>query len=368
MLRCHRNALSACAMFALALCLAPSALAVPVNLSVGKPVTASSELGACCGSGTAFFASRAVDGSRDGSDNNFIFHTNAGETNPPSFFEVDLGSNKVLDRVEIFPRTNAVQNSVENFRLDVFNAANALVYSDTFLATDSTRDTAWGTSELRHTVGSRVRLTRLDQSPSDFLTFAEFEVWGQDTAIQPNIALLGTTSASGPAYPGATNTDAIDGDIGGNFFVPDSTGIGGPGPVYHNNSTAAGEFWQLDLGTARSLDYLLLYSRSDFQGNSPSAQLDILAADGTTVVHSQVVNWFTVEAGAFRFDQTVDLTNVTGRYIRLTNPNGDGNNYLTFAEVEVFANAIPEPASAGLLGLAALALLRRRRGARCQSR
>jgi hypothetical protein len=357
--RLHAVALTALAIVAL-LPAAPAAHAVPINLSTGKPVTASSELAACCGSATPFFASRAVDGSRDGSDNNFIFHTNAPETNVPSFFEVDLGSNKVLDRVQIFPRTNAVQNSVENFRLDVFNAANALVYSDTFLATDSTRDVVWGTSEVRNVVGQRVRITRLDQAPSNFMTFAEFEVWGQDTKIEPNIALLGTATASGPAGFGATNNDAIDGDINGHFFVPDSLSVGGPGPVYHNNSTAAGEFWQLDLGSERDLDYVLLYSRTDFRGNSPSARLDILAADGVTVVHTQSVTWFNIELGTFRFDQTIDLTGVKGQYLRLTNTTGGGNNFLTFAEVEVFANAIPEPANAALLGLASLAMLRRR--------
>jgi hypothetical protein len=324
--------------------------APPVKLSTSGTVTASSELGACCGSPTPFFAARAIDGNRIGNSNTTIFHTSDPDT-PPSFLSVNLGSDYYLDRIQIFPRTNAVQNTVENFRIDVFDSANQNVFSQTYLATDSTRDVVWGTVDVRNVLGQTVTITRLDNSPS-FLTFAEFEVFGSDAPIQSNLALgKAITTSSAPGF-GSTNDDAIDGDINGHFFVADSGTIGGTGPVYHSSVSGVGQSWQIDLGDEVMLDYLNLYSRGDAVTTGP-VNLEILEDDGTTVAYSTLLDLAGSDLGAPRFDQTVDLNDINGQYIRLTTTT---SQFLAFSELEAFATAVPEPASLALWSLCGLGL------------
>ncbi len=339
---------------AVALCLGliQAAHAVPTNLAPSGVATASSTLGPCCGS-LSFAPSLANDGNRAGPVTG-IFHTNNSAT--PAFFQIDLGTNKFLDRVEIFPR-NAVQNSVESFKIEVFDTANNLSFSKNYLVGQSTNDLPWGTSELRNVFGSRVVLTRLDATP-DFMTFAEFEIYGQNTPIMPNIA-LGKTVTGTSAGAGTTFNDAIDGDIDGHYSHIDSTGVGSTHPIFHSN-TSGPSFWQVDLGVSQELDYVNLFSRTDFQGNGSAATLEVLANDGTTVVFAQALNLFGTDLGGQRFGQVIDMTSVTGRFVRITaNTAAGGNNFLTLAEVEVFAQQVPEPAT-GLLGLLALAALGRR--------
>lgn len=326
--------------------------APPTRLSTASTATASSELGACCGSATPFFASRAVDGSRDGSSNSTIFHTN--DPNPNSFLSVNLGSDYYLDRIQIFPRSNASQLSVENFRIDVLNSANLNVFSKTYLAGDSTRDIAWGTVDVRNVLGNRVSITRLDGSPS-FMTFAEFEVFGSNTPMQPNLALgKSITASSAPGF-GTTNNDAIDGDINGHYAVADTSttlGTDGPGPVYHGSVQGVGQTWQINLGREFTLDYLNLYGRMDGAKTGP-VTLDILEDDGTTVAFTTALNLLGTDFGAPRYDQTINLTNVTGQFIRLTTTS---NQFLAFAEIEAFAE-IPEPTSICIWSLAGVALV-----------
>lgn len=329
---------------------AAPARAVPTNLAPSGTASSSTI-------GFGAVAADGNDGNRDGAfGNGSVFHTADPDT--AAFWQVDLGTDQYIDRVQIFPRTDAAQGSVENFKIEVFNANDTLVFTKNFLGGGSTNDTVWGTSELRNAFGSRVRISRLDGNP-DFMTFAEFEVYGQSTPIAPNIALGKTVTASDGGGFGATPLDAIDGDIDGNYSHIDATGVGSTHPIYHNNA-ASGGFWQLDLGKTEDLDYLNLFNRTDFAGNSPVASLQVLAEDGVTVEFSTTIDWFGTDLGGRRFDQVIDFTDVSGRFIRIADVSG--TNFLTFAEVEVFAvQTVPEPASLTLLALGGLALLRRRR-------
>src|SRR2546429_9967919 len=69
------------------------------DLAVGKTATAT-------GSDYGGLISYGVDGNRDGNFNhNSVFYGNAGT--PPLFYQVDLGANQFVNRVQFLPRTDA---------------------------------------------------------------------------------------------------------------------------------------------------------------------------------------------------------------------------------------------------------------------
>lgn len=343
-----KRATLACLFASLAV--SSAARGAPANLAPGRPVTGSSE-----GWGTVF--EDAVDANRDGEyGNGSVWHsTGHPEENPPTFYEVDLGADYYLDRVQILPR-NIRQTSVRNFRLTALDSANVQVYSQDFFTgpDQSTDDAAWGTNTVRNVFGRTLRILRLSQDPAplSFMTFAEFEVYGQSTPIQPNLATAGSITANTGGGFGTALEDAIDGDIDGHYGHVD--GIGSSHPIFHADSNRGDEYWQLDLGAAYDLDYLNLFSRSDFTGNTSNVRLDILASDGVSVVHTQNLQMQGVDFGGPRYDQTVDLTSVAGQFIRLTALEGGGDLFLALAEVEAFAVVIPEP---NALALSAIGLL-----------
>src|SRR5947199_2667974 len=91
------------------------------NLAAGKTATATrNDFG-----GTP---DKGVDGNRDGNfGNGSVFYENspnsAGtDTNPstPYFYQVDLGQNNYINRVQFLPRTDADQSVFGNFNISVF--------------------------------------------------------------------------------------------------------------------------------------------------------------------------------------------------------------------------------------------------------
>src|SRR5688572_28141864 len=142
--------------------------------------------------------------SRDGSDNNRNGNFNAGSVfhtlneAGPSWWQVVLPGVRYVDHVRIFNRVDAIQGSVGNFRI-IATKAGVETYNGTFLpsnATDNSNSRAWGTSALRGVEADTIRIQRVsNSSPAvNFLTFAEFEVWG-DTA--PLAAQLVPVSVTG---------------------------------------------------------------------------------------------------------------------------------------------------------------------------
>ena len=221
--------------------------------------------------------SQFTDGSDGNRDGNYftglsVFHTAGAETNPPTLWEVDLGANFRLDRVMIWPRTDAAQNTVENFKLVVRDHANVIVWQQSFLPTAAV-NTVWGTSAMRGVTGRRVRIERLDQSPN-FMTFAEFEVWGSVQDGPVNLA-TGKSVMSSPAAFGTLATNGNDGKLDGNYTLPGN-------PIYHSAYQSVGQFWEVDLGQDRPLDYATIFNRTDGV-TTTSVRLSVRNAAGTEV-------------------------------------------------------------------------------------
>jgi hypothetical protein len=349
------------------------ALAVPMNLAPAGTATAeSSKYGSV--------AADANDGNRAGSfGGGSVWHSEDANANL-RFWQVNLGSMQYLDRIQIFPRTDPSQGSVENFRITVLDSANATIFTKDYFTSGSTNDVAWGTVDVRGLQGQTVKIERLDASPT-FLTFAEFEVWGQSTPIKTNL-LKGlsaanfdsrnSANASIGAGAGTANIDAADGYIDSHYSHTDAQNggstIGSTSPVYHTSEAgpATGGYWQVDFGQLVDIDYVNLFRRNDFLSNANSLTLQVLGADNGVPVFTQALSMGVNDLGATRYDFTIDLTNVVGRYLRIIDNDNGANAALSLAEVEVFGTVVPEPKSValwaitGVIALLGIVLNRRR--------
>ena len=337
----------ACGFAALlaAIVFSSSADAVPTNLSVAgtTTATASSQLNA---NNTP---AKARDGNRSGvGDANSFWHT----VNSPvpdvygmqHWYEINLGSDMYLDRLEIFPRpgSSQYQDTVKNFKLEVYNAAGTTVFSQMFLPDTTTGDRSWGTNAFRNILGARVRIIR-DPPHAQWdraMAFGEFEIWGQSSPITTNLALNRPTTSSTPlpvpVGGGPTGAElGNDGNIAGHFWLEsvflgdNSSGAPFTGP-YGN-----GQFWQTQLAQPSAISYVNLFARSDdFTQNGP-VRVSIVGADGTTIVASADVDLSVLDWNLSRYDFTqVFAGNPVGSYVRVEAL--DTTKVLTLAEVEVF--------------------------------
>src|SRR5262245_18527414 len=98
----------------LAACQSAWALPGTVNLApFGTATATGADFGASIEDG--------IDGNRNGDFNaGSVFYANANPESPPLFYEVDLGVNAYIDRVQILRRTDADQGVFGNMRLTIF--------------------------------------------------------------------------------------------------------------------------------------------------------------------------------------------------------------------------------------------------------
>jgi hypothetical protein len=321
----------------------PAAAAAPINLAPSGVATASSE-------GFGAVAADGNDGNRNGVyAAGSVFHTQDPDT--AAFYQVDLGDSYYIDRVQIFPRTDFRQGSVENFRLVVLGDDGAgnpgpVVFDRNYVPTGAANFTFGttdpGTAAAGGTRGRFVRLERLDGAPP-FLTFAELEVVGQPAPLLNNVALGKPASASPPGF-GATTAGGNDGNIGGDFYQ-------GGFPVYHSAAQAAGLFFEVDLGEMVPLEYLELIDRGD---GDTTTQFRVAVLDAE---RNEVYSTFLSSAGLLNYDHAIEIAGTTGRYVRVETV---GNEFLAFSEIRAFS-VVPEPGAGMMLVVGGGGMLVRRR-------
>jgi hypothetical protein len=308
------------------------------NLAAGQIATATeSDYGG--------LISYGVDGNRDGNfGDGSVFYGNANPSNPPLFYQVDLGQNDYINRVQFLPRTDADQNVFGNFNISIFpddgtgNPAatpsfsqnyNTSYFGDTFATADPGAAVHGGAN------GRFVRITRLDNNY--WLTFAEMEVVGATTPLKytagNNIALgkpVTLDSGDTPGY-GALISSGNDGDINGDFYAPNR-------PVFHTNNHGATNavYWQVDLGADKALSYANLFARSG-QNNNTTSEFEVEVYNhNMNLVDTAVVSNSDVNGPTPGYDHAINLSGITGEFVRVTLGPDLVDSYLAFSELQVF--------------------------------
>lgn len=137
-----------------------------------------------------------------------------------------------------------------------------------------------------------------------------------------NVALDGTATQSSEAFGGEASR-AIDGV---------QSGVWGNGSVTHTAQDAA-PWWELDLGSAKSIEALTIWNRTDCCADRlASARVEVLDASRRVVFTHTLSNQRPV-----RPVQGIILPQATSsRYVRITGNQG----YLSLAEVEVWQRSV----------------------------
>ena len=283
-----------------------------------------------------------MDGNRDGNfGHGSVYYGNCpasdGIDNNPSttyFYQVDLGQNDYINRVQFLPRTDTVQNVFGNFNISIYpddgtgNPAavpsfshnyNTTYFGPAFATADPGAAAPGGAN------GRFVRITRLDNNY--WLTFAEMEVIGASAPLKyteaNNIALGKSVTTSSPAGFGSSASAGNDGNINGDFNA---------GSVYHSSNHSVGEFWQVDLGMNTPLAYANLFSRSII---NTTGQFDVEVFNSSmTLVDSVIVNNSDPSGLTPDYDHAIDLTGVTGEFVRVATTT---DSFLALSELQVFA-------------------------------
>ena len=295
--------------------------------------------------------SYGVDGNRDGNfSDNSVFYGNADPSNPPLFYQVDLGQNDYINRIQFLPRTDTVQNVFGNFNISIYpdNGSGQPAATPSFSQNYSTSyfGPAFATAAPGAAVpgganGRYVRITRLDNNY--WLTFAEMEVIGGSTPLQNTLSndiALGKPvtldPGDSPAF-GATLASGNDGDINGDFNAPSQGPIASTHPVFHaaNQGSTNSVYWQVDLGSNTHLSYADLIARMT---ENTTFEFEVEVYDhNMNLVDTKIVTNSDVTGTTPGYDHAIDLTGDTGEFIRVTPGPDAGVSNLAFAELEVFA-------------------------------
>ena len=125
-------------------------------------------------------AHRAIDGNRDSSySSGSITHTATGDASP--WWEVDLGDEFGLSRVDLWNRQDCCSERLSNFRVRVFADDRSVVHSSEHFTDRSTIPTrSYSVDFPAGTVGRFVRVEKLgpDSAGNNYLSLAEAEVYG----------------------------------------------------------------------------------------------------------------------------------------------------------------------------------------------
>ncbi|WP_435892389.1 PEP-CTERM sorting domain-containing protein [Oceaniferula spumae] len=259
-------------------------------------------------------------GGIDGRTGTF-FHTGNGGTGQ---YSVALVKATNLSSIELVNRGDVNNGRAVGAFVEVLDSSNSVLFSTTIATNAASYSFDNGGAGFLGAATLRISHT------SNFLHLSEVRAYADSVATG--------VSTSGAAAFGFPTVNGNDGDFT-NF-------------THGNDNTT--DFWQVDLGSAKNLDWVSILGRQNFEERTNLATITLLGADGTTVIASDTISGLTNNgAGAGSFSMTDGYQGV--QFIKV-----DGVNFLHVGELAAI-EAVPEPSSTALLGLGGLALILRRR-------
>lgn len=273
-------------------------------------------------------ASRAIDGNTNGNwGAGSVSHTDTGSN---SWWEVDLGSPRLIGTVQLFNRTDGVGTRLSNFRVTVLDASRAELAGQSFYQGSGSVGTSETWTLASAVTGRYVRVQFLgnNNDGNGYLSLAEVIV---SEPLAPNVALAsgGAVATQSTTYQTAVASRAIDGNTDGNF---------GNGSVSHTGGSL-NDWWQVNLGAPYSIGQIALYNRTDGAYQRLS-NFKVSVWNGGTEVYSS--NHFT-EPGTWapKIFSLSQIEGIVGDRVKVEflGLNNAGDSFLQLAEVQVYATA-----------------------------
>lgn len=358
------------------------ALVIALGSLVGQDASAA-QVNVVAGHGSAATQSTTLGGfvaaqATNGATNDFT-HTTSGDPNPN--WQIDLGASIRLDSLSIFNRGDGCcQSRLRDITVEVFDHAGNTVYTSPLLNAENvlggggTGGPATLDIPALNVLGRKIKISR---TPDPDLS----GTGGQGNADEGSILSMAEVVAQ--ANNLALNQPVTESS---NIGFPASGGNNGNlGDFTHTSSADQSPFWQVDLGDRYYVDSVVIHNRDNCcNGRLRDITVDILAADGSTVVYSSpLLNPDNIIAGGGAANyatgpETLSLdlhqilgNAVGGQFVRVRRTpstvvtgNPDDAVVLSMGEVQVFGTPVPEPSTwalAGLAGVGALVANRRRR-------
>ncbi|MDS5650489.1 glycosyl hydrolase family 98 C-terminal domain-containing protein [Streptococcus pneumoniae] len=256
-------------------------------------------------------AALAVDGNKDGDyGHHSVTHTKADSN---AWWQVDLGEEFTVSKVDIYNRTDAEPQRLSNFDVIFVSSSGEEVFRRHF---DKVVD---GLLSLKvPSVGAKLVKIEL-KSAAIPLSLAEVEVYGSKRTPKKlsNIALTKETRQSSTDYNGFSRL-AVDGNKNGDYGHHSVTHTKGDSPSW----------WEIDLAQTEELEKLIIYNRTDAEIQRLS-NFDIIIYDSNNhEVFKQHID--SLESN----NLSIDLKGLKGKKVRISLRNA--GIPLSLAEVEVY--------------------------------
>ena len=250
-----------------------------------------------------------------------------------SSVQVDLGRNRIVERVEMINR-GSFQNRLSNFRATVEDVNGAVLAAQDFYPSEGAVGLTETWTLVQPVVGRRVKIQLLgpNRDNNHYLHLGELRAFGSDTTAKnwaQESSAVATQSSSFSSSCPASNL--IDGKIQ---------------TVNHTDNTA-GSSVQVDLGQDRIVDSVELINRDSFQNRLSNFRVSILnSADAVLASQDYYLTSGNVQ-GALRW-QLPEA--VIGRKVKvqLLGLNRNNNHYLHLAELNVWGRTSSNESERGL--------------------